>query len=112
MERIRLQIILKTYAWFYSYFMFLMLIFIFVYVSSPLFLHLFFGGGAPFSWVVGIILPCLFIMPFLFYAILIKPKYTRIYSNSKFLDSRLQLVLLYILAFVSYILVAGVSGGR
>lgn len=108
-ERTPLQVILKTYAWFFSSFMFLVLIFVFAYVTSPLFVALFFGGGALFPWVIWIMVVSFFVAPFLFYVIMIQPKYRRIYSDSKFLASRLQPVLLYILALATFILIIGLG---
>jgi len=101
-ERTSLQTILKSFAWFYSSFLFFTFIFVFVYVTSPSFVSLFFGP-APFAWVVLVVfLPSYFVTPFLFYALAIQPKYRQIYKDLRFLASRIQPALVYVLAFVTY----------
>jgi len=108
-ERRALQIILKSYAWFYSSFMFLTLIFVFVYVTFPPFIYYFFGPRPPFLWGMPVMAVSFFSIPFLFYAIAIQPKYKQIYKDSKFLASRLKPALLYILAIATYLPLMGPS---
>jgi len=105
-ERTSLQIILKSFAWFYSSFMFLAFVFIFVYVTSPAFISLLFGPAGlaqTFRVVLYVMVVSYLVTPFLFYAVAIQPKYRQIHKDSRFLASRIQPALLYILAFVTYL---------
>ena len=106
--RTSLQVILKSYAWFYSSFMFLLLMFIFAYVTSPVFVSLFFGPAPPFGWVIVVMAISFFVVPFLFYVIAVQPKYRQIHRDSKFLAGRLQPALLYVMAIMTFILLMGV----
>lgn len=98
-DRVEAEVILKSYAWFFSSFMFLMFITIFGYVAYPEisdFLH-------QTSWLYLPLAIFFFVAPLVFYATAIQPKYRRIYKDSSFLRSRLKPALLYFVALLTYL---------
>ena len=106
-ERLTPQLLLKSFAWFFSLFLFLTFIFEFTYITSPTFVGLFFGPGAPFPWGIVVMAMVFLVLPYVFFAMAVLPAYKRLYDDSALLASHKQLGVLYIIAFGVYLFLTG-----
>jgi len=99
MLRPNLRTILKTYAWFYAFFMILTFTIIFTEIAYELDYARVFSASSILlvPWFVVWL-----VVPFAFFDLLIRPKYRKICKDSRLLNSRKLLMLLYILAFVTF----------
>jgi len=98
------KVILKIYAWLNALFSLVMIGLIFadnVYgIISFLHGHVF----VPFPPITLLWVALILVTPFLFFDKLVLPIYKEIYSDSRLLSSRRQLILLYVLACATFVI--------
>lgn len=101
----RIKVILKIYAWLYA--------FIIISIFGLMFADILYGFGRTFHTRVVIPFPplgialgvfWLFGVPFILFDLLIRPVYKETYKDSKLLNSRKRLILLYVIVIITFLI--------
>jgi len=98
------KVILKVYAWLNALFSLVMIGLIFADNAYGIMRFLHGRVFAPFPPITLLWLALILVTPFLFFDKLVLPIYKEIYSDSTLLSSRRRLILLYVLACATFII--------